>query len=107
MPCGTLSIRFDDKLAYYSLEDAKDLEPAYAITIHKSQGSEYECVVLPIFDPVPQLCYRNLLYTAVTRARTRLIIVGREGSVYDMVANDRRTKRYTCLSGLLKGEVSE
>lgn len=107
VPCGTLSIRFDDKLAYYSLEDAKDLEPAYAITIHKSQGSEYECVVLPIFDPVPQLCYRNLLYTAVTRARTRLIIVGREGSVYDMVANDRRTKRYTCLSGLLKGEVSE
>ena len=74
-----------------------ELELAYAMTIHKSQGSEFECVVLPLFDTPSRLLYRNLLYTAVTRAKKLLIIVGSERTVETMVENNRKNLRYTCL----------
>lgn len=98
---GILSVKFDDKLALYSAEDADDLEQAYAITIHKSQGSEYTCVVIPVVGAPPQLMFRNLLYTGVTRAKRLLVLVGTETAVAQMVDNDRKTLRYTALNALL------
>lgn len=104
---GVLSVRFDDRTAQYTGDDLNDLEPAYAITIHKSQGSEFDCVVLPLLDMPPPLCYRNLLYTAVTRAKKLLVIVGRRSVVLQMVENNRKNRRYTALRALLKEESHE
>lgn len=99
---GTLSVRFDDRVATYSGEEASQLELAYAITIHKSQGSEFECVILPLLDSPSMLRYRNLLYTAVTRAKKLLVIVGSKTVVFQMVDNDRKTLRYTALTHYLE-----
>ena len=93
----TLSVRYDDRVAVYSKEDAHDLELAYAVTVHKSQGSEFETVIMPLFYNQPQLCYRNLLYTGVTRAKKLLIIVGSAQTVEEMVQNDKKTLRYSGL----------
>ena len=101
-----MTVRFDDRTAAYSDEDADQLELAYAATIHKSQGSEFECVVLPLLDSPDQLLYRNLLYTAVTRARRLLIIVGNERVVRRMVENNRKTLRYTALGEFLEEYVT-
>ncbi len=98
---GTLTVRFEDREALYNRKDAVDLEPAYAVTVHKSQGSEFDAVVMPVFAGVPQLTYRNLLYTAVTRARSLLILVGSGDTVRRMVENDRKTLRYTGLRRFL------
>ncbi len=104
---GTLTVRYDDREALYNRKDAADLEPAYAVTVHKSQGSEFDAVVMPVFSGVPQLTYRNLLYTAVTRAKSLLILVGSAETVHRMVENDRKTLRYTGLRHFLsKTEVS-
>lgn len=94
---GIVQVKFDDKLATYYSDNIGELELAYAMTIHKSQGSEFECVVLPLFDTPSRLLYRNLLYTAVTRAKKLLIIVGSERTVETMVENNRKNLRYTCL----------
>ena len=99
---GTLTVRFDDRLALYTGDEIDQLELAYAMTIHKSQGSEFPCVILPLLDIPPKLCYRNLLYTAVTRARQLLVIVGAGRVVTAMVDNDRRTRRYTALRPMLE-----
>ena len=99
---GYLSVRFDDRLALYTESDAADLELAYAVTVHKSQGSEYPCVILPVLGIPPQLCYRNLLYTAVTRAKQLLVMVGSASLVEAMVENDKRTLRYTALRPFLE-----
>ncbi len=98
---GTLTVRYDDREALYNRKDAADLEPAYAVTVHKSQGSEFDAVVMPVFSSVPQLTYRNLLYTAVTRAKSLLILVGSAETVHRMVENDRKTLRYTGLRHFL------
>ncbi len=100
---GELEVRFDDRVAVYNRKDAEDLEPAYAVTVHKSQGSEFDAVILPLFNGVPQLIYRNLLYTAVTRAKSLLILVGSAETVRRMVENDRKTLRYTGLTAFLTG----
>ena len=89
---STLSVRYDDRVAVYTLEDAQELELAYAVTVHKSQGSEFDAVILPLLNNPPLLCYRNLLYTAVTRAKSLLIIVGGVGTIEKMVANDKKAK---------------
>ncbi len=93
----SLRVRYDDRVAYYTKDDARDLEPAYAVTVHKSQGSEFDAVVIPLFGQQPMLCYRQLLYTAVTRAKKLIVIVGEEETVKRMVDNHRKTLRYTGL----------
>ena len=106
-PAKTLRIRFDDRVAEYLFEMAPELELAYAITVHKSQGSEFEAVVMPLSGYKSKMHYRNLLYTAVTRARSRLIILGQENTIAAMIENDRKTVRYTNLKELLLGEAEE
>ncbi len=98
---GVLSVRFDDRIAVYSMEDANDLEQAYAITVHKSQGSEYDCVVIPVVGIPEKLAYRNLLYTAVTRAKRMLVLVGSDFGVKQMVNNHVKSLRYTMLDQML------
>ena len=98
----TLTIDFEGREAEYSGDMIYNLELAYAITVHKSQGSEYDAVILTIFDGYDKLYYRNLLYTAVTRAKKLLIIVGQNRRVDFMIDNNRRDRRYTCLMEMLK-----
>lgn len=100
-PSSSIVIRFEDRLAEYSFDMANELELAYAITVHKSQGNEYDAVVLPLMDGKSRMYYRNLLYTAVTRAKRLLIILGSKGAVYHMVDNHKKTRRYTNLIYLL------
>jgi len=94
---GTVSVKFDDKLVEYDRESVRDLELAYATTVHKSQGNEFEAVIMPMFRGAPQLYYRNLLYTGVTRAKKLLILVGTQSTIETMVNNNKRTKRYSGL----------
>jgi exodeoxyribonuclease V alpha subunit len=98
-------IDFEGRVAEYSTEMLDQLELAYAITVHKSQGSEFNAVILPILGGFDKLYYRNLLYTAVTRAKKLLIIVGSKNLVESMVANNRRTLRYTCLKDMIEKEI--
>ena len=98
---GILKVKFDDKIVTYFVENIGELELAYAVTVHKSQGSEFDCVILPLFDIPTQLLYRNLLYTAVTRAKKLLIVVGNEGIYQKMVNNNKKTLRYTLLKVFL------
>lgn len=91
-------IRFDDRLAEYPFEILEQLDLAYAITVHKSQGSEYPVVIIPVFSCAPMLMTRNLLYTAVTRARSMVILVGCVSVVEQMVKNNYQVLRYTTLS---------
>ncbi len=102
-PTETIVIVYDDREAVYSFDTAGNLDLAYATTVHKSQGSEFEAVIMPMYPGPPQLYYRNLLYTAVTRAKSLLILVGMDGVVARMVENDRRTKRYSGLCCFLTG----
>lgn len=102
-----LKVRFDDRTAYYDFESASQLELAYATTVHKSQGNEFEAVIMPSFRCAPQLMYRNLLYTAVTRAKKLFIMVGVPSAVSVMVENNRRTKRYTALKSFLLNDDSK
>ncbi len=98
-----MEVLFDaGRIARYDKGSFDELELAYAITVHKSQGSEYGTVILPIYNCPPMLKTRNLLYTAVTRARTRVILVGRQDVLQTMVENDRQLLRYTLLSHNLK-----
>ncbi len=98
---GKITVRFDDKTAIYNIEDVNQLELSYAVTIHKSQGSEFDCVIIPLLDTPEKLCYRNLLYTAVTRAKKNLIIVGNREIIKKMTENNRKTLRYTGLKDFL------
>lgn len=100
---GYMLIDFDGRLAEYPTDNLSELELSYAVTVHKSQGSEYPVVILPLIDCPPQLMYRNLLYTAVTRARKILIIVGDADRVEKMTENNRRNKRYSALKTFLCG----
>jgi exodeoxyribonuclease V alpha subunit len=98
---ATAAVQIDDRVVIYESEKFSELELAYAMTVHKSQGNEFTAVVIPMYRGAPQLCYRNLLYTAVTRARSLLILVGHPEIVRRMVANDRKTQRYTGLYDFL------
>ena len=93
-----LTVEFDDgRVAEYDETLLDDLELAYCMSVHKSQGSEFDAVVLPLISGPPMLMTRNLLYTAVTRARRLAVIVGREGCVRQMVDNNHIMKRYSAL----------
>ena len=100
----TVSVRYDNRVALYTKEDLKCLELAYAVTVHKSQGSEFDVVILTMFRHQKQLCYRNLLYTGITRAKKLLIMVGEESTLRQMVENDRKTLRYSGLLHFLQKE---
>ena len=97
-----MKIRFDDRLVDYTFDLLEDLELAYAITVHKSQGSEYPVVIIPMYSCPPILMTRNLLYTAVTRAKRMVIMVGRSEIVGKMVENNSEILRYTTLCRRLK-----
>lgn len=97
MAAQSLIVDFEDRSAEYSFDLLGELEPAYAITVHKSQGSEYRAVILALCSGAPSLLNRNLLYTAVTRAKSLLIIVGDDEVVAHMVENNRTQKRYSGL----------
>lgn len=92
-----IKICFDDRLVEYPFDNLDELELAYAITVHKSQGSEYPVVIVPIYSCAPMLMTRNILYTAVTRAKNMVILVGRSDIPAKMVANNREILRYTTL----------
>lgn len=97
---------FDDKTAALTYEACADLDFSYAVTVHKSQGNEFDAVIIPLFAGPPQLYYRNLLYTAVTRAKKTLILIGLPQTVEAMVNNNRQTKRYTALREFLTRDES-
>ena len=99
---GMMTINFDDKITDYPTESFSELELAYAITVHKSQGNEFDAVIMPIFSLPPQLAYRNLLYTAVTRAKKHMIIVGSRRETNEMIANNKKSKRYSALKAMLE-----
>ena len=97
-----VTVNFDGRVAQIPGEYLSELELAYAITVHKSQGSEFKAVVIPAINVVPNLAYRNLLYTAVTRARDLLVTVGSAQTIDAMTQNDRKAKRYSALKHFLK-----
>ena len=97
----TMKILFDDRTAIYPFENLKELEHAYAVTVHKSQGSEFEAVIMPVLGVPAQLCYRNLLYTAVTRAKNKMLLVGSKSQVEQMVDNYKVNLRYSALKFFL------
>jgi exodeoxyribonuclease V alpha subunit len=99
----TLTVDYEDRIATYSFDMLGELEHAFAMTVHKSQGSEYRAVVLAITRSAPQLLHRGVLYTAVTRARELLIIVGDDEAVGHMIDNHKQTRRYSGLRARLAG----
>ncbi len=102
-----LKVRFDDCVVEYHFEMLGELEPAYAMTVHKSQGSEYDAVVLAMMPGPDPLMTRRVLYTAMTRAKSWLIVVGDSGVFRSMVQNVRNRKRYSALKDrIISGEKS-
>ena len=102
-PSGELiTIQFDDRTCVYTADLLAQLDMAYAITVHKAQGSEYRCVVLISAPVAPALMVRGVLYTAITRARELLVMVGDDVIPGQMAENDRRTRRYSGLRRRLK-----
>ena len=99
-----ITVDFDGKVVEYSPDMLGELEPAFAVTVHKSQGSEYRAVILAALEGAPMLMTRGVLYTAVTRARELFIVVGDPAAVAGMVANNRQTRRYSGLRARLMGE---
>lgn len=98
---GIMRVLYDDRIVTYAQENLSEIELAYAITVHKSQGSEFDCVVMPVFAVPAPLAYRNLLYTAITRAKKLFIAVGDRQQFYKMCENDKKTLRYTLLKEFL------
>lgn len=98
---GIITISFDGRMCEYNTLMLDNVELAYAVTVHKSQGSEFDYVIFAAFPGYEKLFYRNLLYTAVTRAKRMFITVGSMGVINYMIQNNRRTNRYTCLKDML------
>ena len=96
-----ITVDFDGKVVEYSPDMLGELEPAFAVTVHKAQGSEYRAVILAALDGAPMLLTRGVLYTAITRAKNLFIAVGEEQTVAQMVANNRQTRRYSGLRARL------
>lgn len=96
----------DDKVVHYEFNQLDELELSYAITIHKSQGSEYKVVIIPVHSGPDMLMTRNLLYTGLTRAKEMAVIIGIPETVYKMVDNNKEVNRYTSLAERLK-EIKE
>ena len=103
----TMSVVYDDRQVDYDFTQLNELEPAYAMTVHKSQGSEYRAVILSAWNGSPYLLSRSVLYTAITRARQMLVIVGHAQTVAAMTENAKRNRRYTGLKLRLQGRCNE
>ncbi|WP_307385137.1 SF1B family DNA helicase RecD2 [Aedoeadaptatus ivorii] len=101
----TLKVAFDDKVCTYEREHLNELAPAYAATIHKSQGSEFPVVVLPVVSGPPMFLTRNLLYTAITRAKKLVVVVGNRATLRHMVENNRIEDRYSALDARIKERI--
>ena len=101
----TMSVVYDDRQVDYDFTQLNELEPAYAMTVHKSQGSEYRAVILSAWNGSPYLLSRSVLYTAITRARQMLVIVGHAQTVAAMTENAKRNRRYSGLKLRLQGKV--
>ena len=98
-----LTVLFDEeKEVVYESGDLESLEPAYCLSVHKSQGSEFPVVIMPVIGGPPMLLTRNLLYTAMTRARELVVLVGSEEVIRRMVENDHIARRYTTLARRLR-----
>jgi exodeoxyribonuclease V alpha subunit len=98
----TVTVDFEDKLVTYPFEQLPELEPAFAMTVHKAQGSEYHAVILALPDAARPLLTRGVLYTAISRAKKLLVIVGRQDVLERMVRSDKREKRYSGLCARLR-----
>ena len=93
-----ITVEFDDnRIAEYDFGSASELEMCYATTIHKSQGSEFPVVIMPLFKSPPSLMCRNLLYTAVTRAKKLVILVGNKLILEQMIKNNSEVRRFSGL----------
>ena len=102
----TLEILFDDdRLAEYSQNELAELEHAYAVTVHKSQGSEFDTVILPLFYGYSEFLTRNLLYTAITRAKRKMILIGSERTIAHMISNARVSRRFTALDHEIRAQA--
>lgn len=101
---GTVTVRSEDRRLVYTQEHLDELETAYAVSIHKAQGSEFPAVIIPIFDVPPKLCYRHLLYTGVTRARNLCILAGSRAQTSVMIANPKRNLRFCAVADFLRRE---
>ena len=99
-----ITVDYDRRMATYSFDLLSEIEHAWAMTVHKSQGSEYRAVILCLTGAPPQLAYRSLFYTAVTRARELLIAVGDDKVAVQMIDNDKQVRRYSGLRARLVGE---
>lgn len=97
-----VSVVFDDKLVKYDFLLLDELELAYAVTVHKSQGSEFDVVVMPMFETHRLLMTRNLLYTAITRAKSLVVLVGQEQYIKNFVDNDNIQRRFSGLKDKLQ-----
>ena len=103
----SMTVRFEDgRYVEYSFDDLDELELAYSITVHKAQGSEYPAVIIPMYAGPRMLMNRNILYTAITRARKCVCIIGEETVFMQMAKNESEAKRYTSLDERIK-EISE
>jgi exodeoxyribonuclease V alpha subunit len=98
-----VSIRFDDRIVVYDYGELDEVSLAYAVTIHKSQGSEFQAVVIPVAMQHYMLLQRNLIYTGITRAKRLLVVVGQKKALGLAVRNDQARKRYSGLLSSLKG----
>ena len=95
----TIEVEFEEKKKVrYPFQMLEELELAYAVTIHKSQGSEYPAVIIPLLQGPRQLYHRNLIYTAVTRAKKCVTLVGSDGTFQEMICNTNEQNRYTSLA---------
>ncbi|MBR7032061.1 MAG: ATP-dependent RecD-like DNA helicase [Clostridia bacterium] len=100
-------VAFDERTCKYEFSSFDEVDHAYAITVHKSQGSEYPIVVIPVYNCPPMLKTRNLLYTAITRASKMVILVGKREVLAEMIANDRKGVRCTGLLSMLRSEAGD
>jgi exodeoxyribonuclease V alpha subunit len=105
---ATVTVLYDgERVVNYEKEELAQLDHAYAVTVHKSQGSEFSTVIIPLFPVPPMLATRSVIYTAVTRGKSKVVLIGREHVLRRMVEYDTRRERYTGLRFFLEEYVAK